>query len=125
MNPEKIVVVEDNPNNMRLMVDILRVGGFDSVTRVDGEDICEIVAEASPLAVLMDIQLPRWSGIELRRFLADDPRTRDVPVFAVTANCDGDAMRTYEAAGFADVFKKPIKVRELLMTLMNLRASCS
>lgn len=123
MNAGTIVVVEDNELNMRLMGDILKVAGFTMIGRPDGENVCDVVAEADPLVVLMDIQLPRWSGVELRGFLTADPRTRHVPVYAVTANCDVAALQSYADAGFAGVFKKPVKVRDLLAKLVELRTN--
>lgn len=121
MSKATIVVVEDNVLNMRLMHDILAVADFAVVGRRDGEGLCEVVAETNPLAVLMDIQLPRWSGVELRRFLAQDERTRHIPVYAVTANCDPASMQLYQDSDFAGVFKKPLKVRDLLAELAQLR----
>lgn len=122
MNADTIVVVEDNAINMRLMADILRVAGFTMIGLTDGEGVCDTVAEAAPLVVLMDIRLPRWSGIELRRFLADDPRTHHVPVIAVTASCDELALLSYEQENFLHVIQKPLKVRVVLELLTSLRS---
>lgn len=121
MNPGTVVVVEDNDLNMRLMRDLLTAVGFNMVGLPDGEGLCDVVAKEAPLVVLMDIQLPKWSGVELRGFLANDPRTADVPVYAVTANCDAASVEAYAKADFAGVFKKPVKVKELVATLLQLR----
>lgn len=120
-----VVVVEDNPLNMKLMGDILGIAGLTMIGRPDGSGLIDVVAEADPLVVLMDIQLPGLSGVDLRHMLAGDPRTAAVPVYAVTANVDPESLRTYEAARFGRVFAKPVSIASLLAALKDLRAPAS
>lgn len=112
-----IVYVEDNELNMKLMGEILHIAGLEMHGSPDGEGLVELVARARPLVVLLDIQLPKRSGIELLRDLRSDPRTAPAPVFAVTAFADGRSGAQLKEAGFDRIFTKPINVREILATL--------
>lgn len=115
-----IAVVEDNPMNSKLLQQALTIAGYDVVQSSDGRDIVRWVAEAQARAVLMDIQLPGVSGIELLRQLRADERTAPLPVIAVTAFADPASVASFLAAGFQQVATKPISVRRLLNDLADL-----
>lgn len=104
----RIVVIEDNPDNMELMVCLLKAFGHQPLPAVDGVDGLEAVARERPDLVLCDIQLPRLDGCEVARRLKQDPELGAIPLVAVTAFAMlGDRTRMLEA-GFDGYLSKPI-----------------
>jgi two-component system cell cycle response regulator DivK len=108
----RILVVEDNEKNLKLVRDVLQHAGFDVVEARTGEEGISEAATCSPDLILMDLQLPGIDGAEaLRRLRAHDDR--HIPVVAVTAFAmAADRDRALEA-GFDGYLEKPISVREL------------
>ena len=109
-----IVIVEDNAMNMKLLDQALGIAGFATVKSADGEGLVELATRHAASLILMDIQLPKYSGVDLLRQLKSDPRTRAVPVVAVTAFADPDSISGFLEEGFDQVITKPISVRKLL-----------
>ncbi|NFV78702.1 response regulator [Magnetospirillum aberrantis] len=109
-----VVIVEDNAMNMKLLEQALTIAGYDTVKSFDGEGLVDLTAGASAALVLMDIQLPRHSGIDLLKLLKADDRTSTVPVVAVTAFADPDSVQSFLREGFDQVITKPISIRRLL-----------
>lgn len=116
-----IVYVEDNELNMKLMGEVLRLAGLPMAGSPDGDDLVDLVVRAQPLAVLLDIQLPKRSGLDLLADLRRDTRTAGLPVFAVTAFADSVMRRRLDDAGFDRVFTKPVDVKGLLSAFADLR----
>jgi two-component system, cell cycle response regulator DivK len=113
MSPGRILVVEDNPKNLKLMRDVLRFSGYEVIEATSGEDGVRLAASAEPDLILMDLQLPGIDGIEaLRRIRASEP-SRGVPVVAVTAFAMDDDRQLAFASGFTGYVEKPISVRLL------------
>lgn len=108
----KVVIVEDNPMNMKLLDQALSIAGYTTLKSLDGENLVELAAGAQ--VVLMDIQLPKRSGVDLLKDLRQDPRTSTVPVLAVTAFADPESVNGFLSEGFNQVITKPISVRKLL-----------
>ncbi len=119
----KVLIVEDNALNMRLFSDLLEASGYETLQCVDGAKAVGLALEESPDLIIMDIQLPDVSGLDITRWLKDDDRTSKIPVLAVTAF----AMRTDELlvreAGCEGYLSKPIQVRSFLQTVDELIAS--
>ncbi|TAN55235.1 MAG: response regulator [Rhodospirillales bacterium] len=115
----KVVVVEDNPMNMKLLEQALGIAGYATLRSPDGENITDMVAGSDARLVLMDIQLPRVSGIDLMKRLKADPRTQAVPVLAVTAFADMESVSSFRREGFDDVITKPISIRKLLEEVLK------
>ena len=86
MAHERILIVEDNEPSRRLVRDVLRIKGYETVETETAEEGLRIAREVRPALILMDIQLPGMSGIDALRYLRADPATRDIPVIAVTAS---------------------------------------
>jgi len=108
-----VLVVEDNALNLKLVRDVLTYAGYDvRAARTAEEGIGLAVAEPPDL-VLMDIDLPGMDGMEALRRLRDDPRTRMVPVAAVTALAMAADRERVMHAGFDAFLEKPISVRAL------------
>ncbi|KAF0222602.1 MAG: CheY-like [Rhodospirillaceae bacterium] len=108
-----VVIVEDNAMNMKLLDQALTIAGYRTLKSSDGENLVELTADGAQV-VLMDIQLPKRSGVDLLKELRDDPRTRAIPVLAVTAFADPESVNGFLSEGFNQVITKPISVRKLL-----------
>ena len=112
MSGERILVVEDNPKNMKLVRDVLQFAGYEVIEATSGEDGVRLAAQREPHLILMDLQLPGIDGAEaLRRIRGDG--ARGVPVVAVTASAMNEDRDRVYAAGFDGYVQKPISVREL------------
>ncbi len=112
MGGELILIVEDNPKNLKLVRDILQFKGYrtlEACTAADG--IAQALAELPDL-VLMDVQLPDLNGIEALARLRAEPRTAAIPLVAVTALAMPADRERILAAGFDGYLVKPIAVRE-------------
>jgi two-component system cell cycle response regulator DivK len=109
-----VVIVEDNAMNMKLLEQALTIAGYEAVKSTDGDGIVELAAGSRAGLVLMDIQLPKRSGVDLLHQLKADPRTAAVPVVAVTAFADPDSVSGFLREGFDQVITKPLSIRALL-----------
>jgi len=113
----KILLVEDNEKNMKLLRDVLTAKGYRVLEATTGEEAVELTLADEPQLVLMDVQLPGIDGVEALRRVRADPRTTGVPVLALTAQAmDGDRER-FLAAGFDGYLSKPVDIVELLATV--------
>ena len=82
---KKILIVEDNELNMKLFHDLLEVHGYDTLQTKDGREVVNLAREHRPDLILMDIQLPEISGLEVTRRIKEDLELKAIPVIAVTA----------------------------------------
>jgi len=107
-----ILIVEDNPLNMKLVRDILKANGYRVAESTTGEEALDALKFIRPDLILMDIQLPGMDGLRAARLLRDNPETCDIPVVALTAHVmKGDEVRAKEA-GCAGYIPKPIEPGE-------------
>ena len=113
MTDARILVVEDNHKNLKLVGDVLRFAGFDVIEARSGEDGVELAETVLPDLVLMDLQLPGMDGAEALRLLRASPRTHHIPVVAVTAFAMDEDRSRAQRAGFDGFVEKPISVRAL------------
>ena len=113
MAGELILVVEDNPNNRKLVRDVLEFKGYEVVEATTAEDGLVMARDLHPALILMDIQLPGMDGITALSHLRGDEETRDVPVVALTASAMSNDREMIEAAGFDGYETKPIGVARL------------
>jgi len=112
MSP-KILIVEDNPQNLKVATLSLRPDGYEIVAAVDGEEALEVALREKPDLILMDIQLPKLSGLEVTRRLRQMDDFGEVPIIALTAYAmKGDEEKTREA-GCDSYLSKPVNTREL------------
>ena len=110
----KILIVEDNDKNMKLLRDVLGHHGYETLEAVTGEEGVALAREHMPALILMDIQLPGISGIEAFGQLAAYDATKNIPVIAVTASAMQAERAQIEAVGFAGYQPKPIRVKEFM-----------
>jgi len=120
MANELILIVEDNPNNLKLVRDSLQVKGYQTIAAETGEEGVRLAHERQPALVLMDIQLPGINGVEALKRLRADPVTSSTPVIAITASVMTQDRTRIMAAGFDGFQGKPISVRELLATVREI-----
>ena len=114
MANELILIVEDNEKNLKLVRDVLRHTGYQTIEAGTGEDGIRLAKERVPALILMDIQLPGIDGITALGQLRADPATRAIPVIAVTASAMTQDRKKIMAAGFDGYQTKPIRVREFM-----------
>jgi two-component system cell cycle response regulator DivK len=113
----RILIVEDNPDNMFLTAMLLRSAGHTVLSAVDAEAGLTLARDERPNLVLMDIQLPGMDGLEATALLKADETTRAIPVIALTALAmKGDEERI-RAAGCDGYIAKPMGVQEFLKTV--------
>ena len=113
MNPGRILVVEDNPKNLKLVRDVLRFCGYEVIEATSGEDGVRLAASAHPDLILMDLQLPGIDGAEALRRIRAGEREHAVPVVAVTAFAMDNDRHDAFASGFTGYVEKPISIRRL------------
>ena len=119
MANELILIVEDNPKNLKLVRDTLQVKGYRTIEAGTGEEGVQLARDQHPALILMDIHLPGITGEEAFHQLRADPGTRAIPVIAVTASVMPQDQKRILAAGFDGFQGKPISVRELLETIRS------
>ena len=112
-----ILVVEDNELNLRLFCDLLNAHGFSAHPIRDGRDAVEKAREVRPALIIMDIQLPHVSGLDLIRQIKADPILRLVPIMAVTAYAGKGDEEEIRAAGAEAYVAKPISVIKFIETV--------
>jgi two-component system cell cycle response regulator DivK len=111
--PRRILVVEDNPLNLKLVRDVLQVAGYEVIEAQTGEQALRMAQDDPPDLVLMDLQLPGIDGTETLRRLREGTLGPDVPVVAVTALAMAEDKEAAARAGFDGYLEKPISVRAL------------
>jgi two-component system, cell cycle response regulator DivK len=111
---KQILIVEDNPLNMKLLHDVLVAHGYATITTGEGKAALSLARQHWPDLVLMDLQLPDISGLDAVAELKRDERTRSIPVVAVTAFALVDDERKALAGGCDGYVSKPIGLRSFL-----------
>lgn len=112
-----ILIVEDNELNMKLFNDLLQAHGYNTVQTMDGRDALTLARDHRPDLILMDIQLPEISGLEITRMLKADSDLKRIPVVAVTAFAmKGDEEKIREG-GCEGYIAKPISIPTFLDTV--------
>jgi two-component system cell cycle response regulator DivK len=120
MSPKTILYVEDNELNRRIVRDLLKRTSYRLLEAPDGETSLDIVRRERPDLILMDIQLPRLSGIDVTRRLRSEPITANTPIIAITSFAlSGDEQRAKEAGATA-YMTKPYSPRDLLALIRSL-----
>jgi len=113
----KVLIVEDNDLNMKLFNDLLEAHGYSTLQTRDGIEALRMAREHRPDLILMDIQLPEVSGLEVTKWLKEDDTLRTIPVIAVTAFAmKGDEERIRDG-GCEAYIAKPISVASFMQTV--------
>ena len=110
---EKILIVEDNPQNMRLIEMTLQAKGYTLFKASNGEEAMDIATTERPDLIIMDIQLPKTSGLEVTRRLRQLPAFSHTPIIALTAYAMKGDKEKFIESGCDAYLSKPINTREL------------
>ncbi len=115
--PKKVLIVEDNELNMKLFADLLQAHGYETQQTREGLKAIGLARKFKPDLIIMDIQLPEVSGLEVTKWIKDDKALANIPVVAVTAFAmRGDEKRIREG-GCEAYIAKPITVSSFLATV--------
>jgi two-component system cell cycle response regulator DivK len=112
-----VLIVEDNELNMKLFNDLLEAHGYRTVQTRDGKEAVPLAREHRPDLILMDIQLPEVSGLQVTQWLKEDASLRDIPVIAVTAFAMKGDEEKIRQGGCEAYLSKPISVAKFLETV--------
>ncbi|KWV91232.1 response regulator [Erythrobacter sp. YT30] len=117
---KRIMVVEDNDLNRKLFCDVLKANGFDVASVADGRSVIELAKDYSPDLIIMDIQLPGVSGIDLIQTAREESLLQKVPILAVTAfAAKGDEERVI-SAGATKYLAKPVSIVPFMGAVMEM-----
>lgn len=114
-----VLIVEDNELNMKLFHDLLEAQGYATLQTKDGREALKLAREHRPDLVLMDIQLPEVSGLEVTKWIKEDEDLREIPVIAVTAFAMKGDEEKIRQGGCEAYIAKPISVSEFLATVQK------
>lgn len=113
----KILIVEDNELNLKLFRDLLRANGYDTMETKEGIEAVGLARNAMPDLIVMDIQLPEISGLDITRKIKSDADMKHIPILAVTAFAMKDDEEKILAAGCEAYLSKPIAIDQFLATV--------
>ncbi len=119
----RILVIEDNPTNMKLVVFLLKKEGHEVFQAADAEEGIHLAREHLPALILMDVQLPGMDGLSATRVLKGDALTRDITVLALTAFAMTGDREKIEAAGCDGYIAKPIRYQNFLKVVGDMVAA--
>ncbi len=114
-----ILIVEDNELNMKLFSDLLEANGYATVQTRNGVEAVGLARQHKPDLILMDIQLPEVSGLQVTQWLKDDEELRAIPVIAITAFAMKGDEEKIRQGGCEAYLSKPISVVKFLETVRN------
>ncbi len=117
----KVLVVEDNPFNMELVLEILDGMGFGATGAVNGAEAIKNVEKEVYDLVLMDIELPGMDGVAISKIIRSRPQYKNVPMIALTAYAMKGDKERFLAAGFDDYISKPLDVPDFMKRMEKYR----
>jgi two-component system, cell cycle response regulator DivK len=116
---KRVLIVEDNELNMKLFRDLIEGSGYETIGTRNGLEALDLARAHQPNLILMDIQLPEVSGLEVTKWLKEDDKLRVIPVIAVTAFAmKGDEERIRQG-GCEAYISKPISVKSFIETIKS------
>jgi two-component system cell cycle response regulator DivK len=113
----RVLIVEDNDLNMKLFNDLLVAHGYDTLQTKDGVEALALARQHRPDLILMDIQLPEISGLEVTKWIKEDKSLSMIPIIAVTAFAMKGDREKMRDGGCEDYIAKPISVASFLQTV--------
>jgi CheY-like chemotaxis protein len=117
---KRVLVVDDDPEIVTFLATLLELEGIESQVATSAAAALAMLERAGPPElVLLDIAMPDRDGLDLCRALKKDPRTRDVPVFVVSARPGKDVVERALAAGAEEFIRKPFENRELIARIRS------
>ena len=119
VNRKTILITDDNQVNVQFMDAILKENGYQTISALDGENCLNHAIDDQPDLILLDISMPKTSGIEVCKILRQTPETRDIPIIFVTANTDDSMLSNAFEVGGTDYVRKPVNRIELLARIKS------
>jgi two-component system cell cycle response regulator DivK len=116
---KKVLIVEDNELNMKLFNDLLLAHGYETIQTRNGVEAVDLARRNHPDLILMDIQLPEVSGLQVTQWIKDDEELRSIPVIAITAFAMKGDEEKIRQGGCEAYLSKPISVVKFLETVRN------
>lgn len=113
MANQKILIIEDNKSNLKLLYTFLSKRGYDVITAMNAEEGLTLINESYPSIILMDLQLPGMDGLQLTKILKDNPKTKDIIIVALTAFASNTDKIKALNEGCDAYISKPINMMEL------------
>lgn len=118
VNPDEsprmvIVIAEDDPDILQLVAIRLERSGYEVLRAPDGERALQLVSEHIPDLVVLDVLMPKLTGLEVTRRIREDPATREIPVILLTARVEEADLKQGFEAGATDYLKKPFSPQDL------------
>lgn len=114
---KRILIVEDNDLNLKLFRDLLNANGYDTVETKEGLEAIGLTRNIMPDLIIMDIQLPEVSGLDVTRKIKSDQSMRHIPVIAVTAFAMKDDEERILRAGCEAYISKPIAIEHFMTVI--------
>jgi two-component system, cell cycle response regulator DivK len=116
---KKVMIVEDNELNMKLFDDLLGAHGYDTIKTRDGTKVMDLARTHRPDLIVMDIQLPEVSGLDVTKWLKGDAELKSIPVIAVTAFAMKGDEEKIRQGGCEDYVSKPISIIDFMKTVQK------
>ena len=114
-----VLIVEDNELNMKLFRDLIEASGYETIQTRNGMEALDLARRYRPDLILMDIQLPEVSGLQVTQWIKDDEKLRHIPVIAVTAFAMKGDEEKIRQGGCEAYLSKPISVAKFVETVRN------
>ena len=114
---QRILIIEDNPKNLKIMVDLLTYHGFGTLEAQDGESGIEMAIREKPDLILMDVQLPRIDGYEATKRFKSNEETKNIPVIIVTSFAMKNEEERAREVGCDEYVSKPIDIKKFVETV--------
>lgn len=114
---KKVLIIEDNEMNMKLFCDVVELCGYETISLRSGVTSLEVAKEQKPCLILMDIQLPEISGIDLIVKCKKDLALKDIPIIAITAFAMKGDEEKIKQAGCEVYISKPVCIKKLQETI--------
>jgi two-component system cell cycle response regulator DivK len=116
----KVLVIEDNPINMKLIIEILSTEGYETLQARNAGDGIELASKEKPDLILMDIQLPGMNGLDAMKILKGDRGTAHIRIIALTAFAMKGDRERFLQEGFDGYISKPFRYTELIEAIQSL-----
>jgi len=120
MDEKRVLVIEDDELNRKLVKEILRMGNYRTIEAIDAETGIQLARQHKPDLILMDIHLPKMDGLSATRIIKGDKDLKQIPIVAVTALAMPEDLDKVLEAGCDDYVTKPFRFQNLLTTIDQL-----
>lgn len=117
--PSKIVIVEDEPDTAEMFAEMMRMSGYQIYKAYNGTSAVALISKEKPAAVVLDLMMPDFSGLEVLRFIREDPEISDIPVIVVSAKSLPSDIKNGLEAGASVYLTKPVGYLDLKAAVEN------